>query len=166
MGSLKIVVGDPVGASVVEIEEQGLVEQLVTHPAVKVFSETVLHRLAGSNKVPVDGDVLAPASIALQVNSAPWSDTIIPRLRCRSTIAVSSRATRRAEIDVFGMAPRFRGHVIGDVENAKTPAHGELAVNGIQRPACIWLGLNKDRGAGPYSFAASPSSRTVSPSSR
>ncbi|MGY3363359.1 hypothetical protein ACVWZL_000484 [Bradyrhizobium sp. GM2.4] len=46
---------------------------------------------------------LHQASMALQVNSVPWSDTIIPGLRRRSTIAASSRATRRPEIDVSGM---------------------------------------------------------------
>jgi hypothetical protein len=49
---------------------------------------------------------LLQASMALQVNSVPWSDTIIPGLPRRSTIAVSSRATRRPEIDVSGIAPR------------------------------------------------------------
>jgi len=60
---LEIVVVDPVGdldAGVVEIEEQGLVEQFVTHPAIEAFSEAVLHRLARCDEMPVDGSVLTP----------------------------------------------------------------------------------------------------------
>ena len=63
MRPLEIVVGDPVGdlgAGVVEIEEQGLVEQLVTHPAVEALNEAVLHRLSRRDEVPVDDRVLAP----------------------------------------------------------------------------------------------------------
>jgi len=44
--------------------------------------------------------------MALQVNSVPLSETIAPGLPRSTTIAVSSRATRRPEIDVSGMAPR------------------------------------------------------------
>src|SRR6185312_10709712 len=49
---------------------------------------------------------LHQASMALQVNSVPLSETIEPGLPRPSTIAVSSRATRRPEIDVSGIAPR------------------------------------------------------------
>src|SRR5215510_8506035 len=57
---LEIVVGDPVGdlgASIVEVEEQGLVEQFVTHPAVEALDKAVLHRLSWCDEVPVDGCV-------------------------------------------------------------------------------------------------------------
>jgi hypothetical protein len=50
---------------------------------------------------------LHQASMALQVNSMPpLSETIEPGLPRRSTMVVSSRATRRPEIDVSGTAPR------------------------------------------------------------
>jgi hypothetical protein len=41
-------------------------------------------------------------SMALQVNSVPLSETIEPGLPRRATIAASSRATRRPEIEVSG----------------------------------------------------------------
>lgn len=57
---------------------------------------------------------------------------IIPGLPRRSTIAVSSRATRRPEIGVSGMAPRHSFDVVDDVENAEAPTVGELVVDEIQ----------------------------------
>jgi hypothetical protein len=48
---------------------------------------------------------LHQASIALQVNSVPSSETIERGLPRQARIAVSSRATRRPEIDVSGIAP-------------------------------------------------------------
>jgi hypothetical protein len=47
---------------------------------------------------------LHQASIALQVNSVPLSETIEHGLPRRARIAVSSRATRGPEIDVSGSA--------------------------------------------------------------
>lgn len=49
---------------------------------------------------------LYQASMALQVSLVPLSETIRPGLPRRATTVVSSRATRRPEIDVSGMAPR------------------------------------------------------------
>jgi hypothetical protein len=97
---------DPVGGVVVEIEEQGLVEQLIAHPTIETLDEAVLHRLASAMKCQSMAAPLHQASMALQANSVPWSDTIIPGLPRCLTIVVSSRATRRPEIDVSGMAPR------------------------------------------------------------
>lgn len=56
-------VGNPgrdLGAGIVEIEEQGLVEQLVAHAAVEALDRAVLHRLAGRDEVPLDGRAAAP----------------------------------------------------------------------------------------------------------
>src|ERR1700733_14179055 len=48
----------------------------------------------------------AQANMAFEVNSVPLSDTIIPGLPRRLINAVSSRATRRPEIEVSGIAAR------------------------------------------------------------
>jgi hypothetical protein len=48
----------------------------------------------------------AQASMALEVNSVPLSDTITPGLPRRSTSIVNSRATRRPEIEVSGIAAK------------------------------------------------------------
>jgi hypothetical protein len=46
------------------------------------------------------------ARMAFEVNSVPWSKTIMSGLPRRMIRSVSSRATRRPEIDVSGMAAR------------------------------------------------------------
>lgn len=46
------------------------------------------------------------ASIALQVNAVPFSDTIDASFPRQATMAVSSRATRRPEIEVSRIALR------------------------------------------------------------
>ena len=48
----------------------------------------------------------AQANMAFEVNSVPLSETIMPGLPRRSINAVSSRATRRPEIEVSGIAAR------------------------------------------------------------
>jgi hypothetical protein len=48
------------------------------------------------------------ASMAFDVNSVPLSETIMPGFPRRLISAVSSRATRRPEIDVSGIAARHR----------------------------------------------------------
>src|SRR5262245_54355648 len=58
--------------------------------------------------------------MAFEVNSVPWSETITPGLPRRAITAVSSRATRRPEIDVSGIAAKHsRVTVVDDVEDAK-----------------------------------------------
>jgi hypothetical protein len=57
MWPLRIVVGDPGSGdlpSLIEIEEQAFVEQLVAHAPVEGFDIAVLHRLAGRDVVPFD----------------------------------------------------------------------------------------------------------------
>jgi len=84
------------------------------------------------------------ASMAFEVNSVPLSDTIMPGLPRRSIKTVSSRATRRPEIDVSGIAAKHSSvtsshsrHVIDDVQDAEPPAAGELVMDKIQRPAGV-----------------------------
>ena len=64
MGSPGVIIGDPSSddlPSLVEIEEQAFVEQLVAHSSVEGFDIAVLHRLAGSDVVPLDPMLFAPA---------------------------------------------------------------------------------------------------------
>ncbi len=71
----------------------------------EALDETVLHRFPRRDEVPVDDCVLAPGEhdIAGELSAMVGYD--LPGLPRRSTIAVSSRATRRPEIDVSGIAP-------------------------------------------------------------
>lgn len=63
MRALLVVVGNPnrdLRAGVVEVEEQRLIEKLVTHAAIEALREPVLHRLSRCDEVPVDTAVAAP----------------------------------------------------------------------------------------------------------
>src|SRR5690606_38353796 len=57
MRALGVVVCGPGGnhgPRMVQVAEHGLVEQLIAHPTVEAFDETVLHRLARRDVVPFD----------------------------------------------------------------------------------------------------------------
>ena len=44
----------------IKVDEQSIVEKLITHAVVEIFDDPVLHRLAGGDDVPVDLVGLAP----------------------------------------------------------------------------------------------------------
>jgi hypothetical protein len=90
----------------IEAEEQALVEKFVVHAPVEALAKTVLHRPSRHDEMPDDRFVARQASMAFEVNSVPWSETIVPGLPRRSINAVSSRATRRPEIEVSEIAAR------------------------------------------------------------
>ena len=109
MWAVIVVVDDPTGdrrPSVVEIAEQGLVEDFVPHTAVERLTDAVLHRPSGSDVMPLDARLLRHGRMAFEVNSVPLSLTISFGLACLATSVVSSRATRLPEIDVSGIAAR------------------------------------------------------------
>ena len=62
-----VVVGDS-GAdelsSLIEIDEQALIEKLVAHPAVETLTDTVLLRLPGRDEMADDRIVSCPAKAA------------------------------------------------------------------------------------------------------
>src|SRR3546814_7573958 len=47
-------------AGMIEVEEQRLVQKLITHPAIEALDIAVLHRLAGRDIMPLDADLAAP----------------------------------------------------------------------------------------------------------
>ena len=60
-----------------EAEEQGLVQELVPHPSVERLADAVLLRLSrGAMKCQAIPASWVHASMAFEVNSVPWSDTI------------------------------------------------------------------------------------------
>jgi hypothetical protein len=78
--------------------------------------------------------------MAFEVNSVPWSETIMSGLPRRLIRSVRSRAARRSEIDVSGTVARaLARHVIDDVQHAKAPSAGELIVHEVQRSSHIRL---------------------------
>lgn len=81
---------------IVEIEEQGLVEQLVAHLAVEALGKPFCIGFAGAMICQSMAVSLHQASMALQLTSAPWSDTIIPGLPGRSTSVCALRAAPRS----------------------------------------------------------------------
>ena len=79
MRTVAVVVGYPhrnLRPGVAKTGEQGLVEQFLAHATVEILDEGILDRLAWRDEVPVDEASLHPASMALQVNSVPLSETI------------------------------------------------------------------------------------------
>lgn len=68
--------------------------------------------------------------MAFEVKSVPWSETIMSGLPRRLIRSVSSRATRRPEIDVSGIAARR--HVVDDVQHAEAPSAGKLVMHEVQ----------------------------------
>lgn len=56
----KSATGGDLGACVIQIEEQRLVEKLIAHAAVEAFHEAALRGLARCDEVPVDAVVAAP----------------------------------------------------------------------------------------------------------
>ena len=87
----------------------------------------------------------AQANTAFEVNSVPLSETIMPGLPRRSISAVSSRATRRPEIEVLrDRRQAFARHVVDDVQDAELSAAGELVMDEIQRPAGVGGRLDDD----------------------
>lgn len=78
-------------SSVVEIEEQHLVQKLVAHAPVEALNEAVLHRLSWRDEVLIHGHILAPSEHGLEANSVPFSLTIMPGLPHLAVIIVSSR---------------------------------------------------------------------------
>ena len=55
MRTLVVVIIGPIGdagSGVIEAEEQGFVEKLISHPAVKTLAEAVLHGFAWRDEVP------------------------------------------------------------------------------------------------------------------
>src|SRR6266702_8868530 len=65
----RVVVSDPSSddlASLIEIEEQALVEKFVAHAAVEGFDVAILHRLAGRDVVPFHVMLFAPAQDSIR----------------------------------------------------------------------------------------------------
>lgn len=109
----------------------------------------------------------AQANMAFEVNAVPLSETIMPGLPRRLISAVSSRATRRPEIEVSGIAARpLPRHVIDDVQDAEPPAAGKLVMDEIHRPTSIRPGFDQDRRPRPTARLRARRLRTVRPSSR
>ncbi len=57
MGPRGVVIGDPGCEQIAgmgEVAKQRLVQKLIPHPAVEAFDETVLHRLARRDVMPID----------------------------------------------------------------------------------------------------------------
>lgn len=71
----------------------------------EALDEGILDRLARRDEVPIDGVVLAPGQYGVAGEPVPLLETMEPGLPRQATSDVSSRATRRPEIDVSGMRP-------------------------------------------------------------
>ena len=109
----------------------------------------------------------AQANMAFEVNSVPLSETIMPGLPRRLINAVSSRATRRPEIEVSGIAARHSrvtSSTIFRMRNRRPQASWSWTKSTDQRA----FGLDSTRiGArDPTARLRARRLRTVRPSSR
>src|ERR1700733_6333845 len=90
----------------IEAEEQALVEKFVAHAAVETLAEAILHRPSWRNEMPDDPVVVRPGEHGVRGELGPIVRDVMPGLPRRSINAVSSRATRRPEIEVSGIAAK------------------------------------------------------------
>jgi len=88
---------------VVEVEEQGLVEQFVEHPSVEALHKTMLDRLAWRDIAPGDAVILGSGQNGLRGALRAFADDHGRPRRAINTD--NARATRRPEIEVSGSAP-------------------------------------------------------------
>src|SRR6266567_4501289 len=90
----RVVVSDPSSddlASLIEIEEQALVEKFVAHAAVEGFDVGILHRLAGRDVVPFHLMLFAPAPDRIRGELG----AVIPHLRARSAVIAPASCARK-----------------------------------------------------------------------
>src|SRR6266542_3883546 len=169
----RVVVSDPSSddlASLIEVEEQALVEKLVAHAAVEGFDVAILHRLSGHDVVPFHLMLFAPAQDSIRGELGAVIGHDHPRLATPlddgDELAGNSSARDRG---VGDRCQAFSRHVIDDVENTEAPAAGELIVDEVERPARIWLGLDQNgrpvahRLAATSAFAHSQSLLAIEP---
>lgn len=90
----------------VQVAKHGLVEQFIPHPPVDTFHKTGLHRLARRDVMPLDPVLGTPAQDGVRSQFRAVSLTVILGFPRHSIRIVSSRATRRPDIDVSGIAAR------------------------------------------------------------
>jgi hypothetical protein len=86
--AIPIVVGDPygnLGPRIIEVEEQCLVQELVTHAAVEALHERILDRFAWRNEAPVDTGLLAPSLASRVAMPSDNTPTVIPTFAGRTT---------------------------------------------------------------------------------
>jgi hypothetical protein len=134
----------------VKVKEQALIEKLVAHAPVEALTEAVLHRLSWRNECQTIWLSRAQASLALAVNSVSLSDTIMPSFPRHRTSIVNSRAPRRPEIEVSGIAAKpSRVTSSDDVQDEEPSAADELVMDKIQRPAGVGSRLDQDRRPRP-----------------
>ena len=148
-----VVVGDPGAdelASLIEIDEQGLVEQLVAHPAVEGFDVAVLHRSARCDVVPIDTVILRPA----QHGARGELGAIVGHDHLRLAAHIDDHRelasdTLARDRRVGDRRQAFARDVVHDIEDAEPSAVSDLVVDEVERPACVDPGLDQDRRACP-----------------
>jgi hypothetical protein len=98
-------IGDA-GSGVIEAENRVSLRSSSRIRPLKLSQNPFCMGLPGAMKCQAMLCSSAQASMAFDVNSVPLSETIIPGLPRCSISVVSSRATRRPEIEVSGIAAR------------------------------------------------------------
>ena len=158
MRALGIEVDDPgsnLGAGIVEIEEERLVEKLGAHAAVEAFDEAILHRPSGREEVPVDGVVMTPGEhgVAGVFRAVVADDHAWLAMALYDGRQFARHAPAR-DRSVRDRTEALLRHVVVDVEDAEAAPVRELVVEEVRGPARIRLHLDQDRRTRSNGLAA------------
>ena len=144
MRALGIVDVGPAGdslARMIDAEEQGLVQQLVAHPAVERLAVAVLHGLARRNVVPLHLHLLGPFEdrVRGELGSIVRDDNAglsAPRDQRRQFPGNAAAGNRG--VDDSGQT--LLGDIVDHVQNAETPPVGELVLDRAMEPPLMeWM---------------------------
>lgn len=148
MRAMEIVVPGPCSDfsnRLIKVDEQCLVQKLITQAPVEAFVEPVLHWLTERDEIP--GNLVVPApgerGVAGQLSS------IVARDHARLATPFDHRRllTRHAlarDRRVRGRAGAFLGHVVEHVQDTEASTVGEPVIHEVARPAGICLSLDED----------------------
>jgi hypothetical protein len=139
----------------VEAEKQRFIQKLVPHAPVEALAEPVLHRLPRRDVTPLDPAFACPGENGVRGELRPVIGNDHARLAAppdqRGEFTGDALARDRRVGDRRQTFPR---HVVDNIEDAETPAAGELVMHEVQRPARIRLRLDEDRRPRSDSAAA------------
>lgn len=165
-----VVVDDPGRGQLVgvgEVPEQGLVQDLVAHPAVEALDEAVLHGLVRRDVVPFDPVLGAPLQDRVRGELCPVvrNDHPGPVATFNQRGQFPRHAAAR-DRRVRDGCETFLGDVIDDVQQPEPPPAGELVVNEVKRPSGVGPRLDQIGARVPIALRRALRLWTVNPSSR
>jgi hypothetical protein len=112
--------------------EQALVEKLVAHAPVETLAEAILHRLSSRNEMPDDPVVLRPGEHGVRGELGPIvRDDHAGLAAALDQNSQFARHTSPRDRRIGDRRQAFPRHVIDDLQDAESPAAGELVMDKI-----------------------------------